>query len=239
MKQIFLFILGISFSLAAILHADIVIQKMHGDVKVRLGLDETWQTAKNKMVLKNIDTILTGEESEAVLLLPEGMTFTLGSQSILDIGDLREITERELFLFLTSQKIRDIEETPRSKVHIQNVSVVRAQDKQAPEIQTGDDNLELYQYEINGARAMHHQKFHPNAVVKLMHILKKYTQIEDYGLVDLYLGESFEAMKQSGRALEAYQHALSKAENDALDSTKCQKISHKANAGIARLKSKP
>ena len=236
MKHLFILITCILFFLAASLHADIFIQKIQGDVKVRKGLDETWQKAGNKMLLKNIDTILTGEDSEVILSLPEGITFTLGSQSILDIGDLREITERELFLFLTSQKIRDIENVPASKVHIENVSVVRAQNKQSSSGPSANNASDLWRYEVNGARAMHNQMFYPNAVMKMMYILKKYTQVEDYGLVQLYLGQSFEAMNQSGRALEAYQKAAEEASQDSSGSDNGQKILNDANAGIERVK---
>ncbi len=236
MKKLCLSIYGLLLCLATSLPADILVQKMQGDVKVRQGLDETWQKAKNKMLLKNVDTILTGENSEVVLFIAEGMTFTLGSQSILDIGDLREITERELFLFLTSQKIRDIEHQPGSKVHIQNVSVVRAQDKQQSTNNSMELNSGMWQYEVNGARALHHQMFYPNAVMKMMHILKKYAHFDDRGIVQLYLGQSFEAMNQSGRALEAYQKAVKQASQDSSESVINQDILNQANAGIDRIK---
>ena len=78
--------------------------KMRGEVKVRKGLNEDWDRAVIGMLLRDVDTILTLESAEVVLLLESGDTFTLGSNAVVDIGDLRKISERQLFLFLVSKK---------------------------------------------------------------------------------------------------------------------------------------
>ena len=76
---------------------------------VRRGLEETWKTASREMMLKDIDTIRVGENAEVVLELSDNATFTLGSNSILDIGDLRRITKREMFLYIMALKIEKID----------------------------------------------------------------------------------------------------------------------------------
>ena len=112
--------------------AAIRIQRVSGNVQIRRGMDENWQTAGTGMMLEDIDTILSGEASEVALLLPDGKRFILGRNAILNVGDLREISERELLLYLTAQKLRRIERTGGSPViQIENVSVVRGEQKYA------------------------------------------------------------------------------------------------------------
>jgi hypothetical protein len=93
--------------------------------KIRRGVEESWHWAVAGMMLEEIDTILTGEASAVVLETPDGATFRLGSSAILDIADLRKITEQEMFLYLMSQKINQI--APRQKkthLRIGNVSAI-------------------------------------------------------------------------------------------------------------------
>ena len=101
-----------------------------GDVRICRGLEETWHPAGVGMDLNQIDTILTGEDGEVVLILDGSSRFTMGGRSILDISDLRAITQRELFLYLMSQKISKIERRPgNSTLRIADVNVVRAEKK--------------------------------------------------------------------------------------------------------------
>lgn len=228
------FVFTVFFLGTVSLSANVHIVKLQGDVKVRMGLDEVWQTASSEMILKNIDTILTGERSAVTLKLSEGITFTLGSQSILDIGDLREITERELFLYLTAEKVKQIPNPGSPKVRIENVSVVRAENKSVGN-QPHKQSSHFWRYEVNGAKALHDQKFFPNAVIKLMNILKKYGHIENGGLVNLYLGQSFEALEKNGRALDAYHQSLQQSRTGKQNAAS-QDIQKSAEAGIQRLK---
>ena len=54
-------------------------------------------------------TGITGENGEITLQFQSSKKFILGKNSILDIGDLREIQEKELFLYLMSKKVEKIE----------------------------------------------------------------------------------------------------------------------------------
>ncbi len=216
------------------LFANVSILKMQGDIKVRMGLDENWQPAAPDMTLRNIDTILTGERSTVTLNLSDEMTFTLGSQSILDIADLRKITERELFLFLTAEKVKQIPNPGSSKIRIENVSVVRADNRSVHNQSPDRESDNNWRYAVNGARALHQQNLFPNAVIKLMNILKKYGAVDDHGLIQLYLGQSFEALEKNGRALDAYHRAAKQSEK--LNDAQIQKIHQSAESGIKRLK---
>ena len=97
MSKIYIISLLSIFILASTARAEIAVKVVQssGDVKVRYGLDEEWQPVSIGSILKDIDTILTGEKSEALLKFESGTIFKLGSNAVLDISDLRKIYEKE------------------------------------------------------------------------------------------------------------------------------------------------
>ena len=96
--QIMLLLAGVAVCPCVWAGTGVKIVKLGGEVKVRRGLEERWERAQLDMLLDEIDTILTGENGETVLSFGEGAVFKLGSNSVLDIADLRQITAQELSL---------------------------------------------------------------------------------------------------------------------------------------------
>ena len=218
--------------------ADVKIRSFKGDEKVRKGLEEAWRPVGTSILLEDIDSILTGEVSEVVLVIDGERLFTLGGNSILDISDLRKITERELFLYLMSQKLKNIERPAgESKLRIENISVVRAERKSV-ETEADDEAAasDVWRYEVNGARALYEQAYYPNAIVKLHKILERYATADDGGEIHFYLGRSFEAIDEPGRAIDAYQHVLEHAKTSSVDSSRVKQYVSAASEAIQRLK---
>ena len=198
------------------------IKEIKGDVKVRLGLNETWQKAAIGMILKDIDTILSGENSQVVLKTSDQTLFILGANSILDIADLRKISEKELFLFLVSDKVDNIEpRNNKTPLRIGNVSLVHgAQYSKEDTSQTDSTELAKWQKrELNGVMALYDQKYFHNSIIKLYNIIHKYSNMSYQGLIYLYLGKGFEAVSYKGKAIEAYKESILYFEHAVQDST--------------------
>lgn len=212
--------------------------KMSGEVKVRAGLNEHWDEAHIGMLLRDIDTILTTEAAEVVLKLASGETFHLESNAVVDVGDLRKISERELFLFLMSQKMDKIKAPDgKAKLRITNVSVVRAENKAGGAEEAAPARPDGYwRQETNGARSMYEQDFFPNAIMKFHKILQKYPELETCSEIYFYLAKSFEHIDEPGRALEAYRLVLALAKQDACGTLPAEKMISEATDAIRRLK---
>lgn len=188
------------------------IVNIRGDVKVRRGLDETWQAANRGMDLDIIDSILI-LEGEVELKIQDGLIFKLGSNSMLDIADLRKITRKEMFLFLMAEKVDKIpQRTEKTKLKIGNVSIVHGSKARTASSKT-DAIEQKWQQELNGAKAMYYQEYYPNTIVKLHKIDKKYPSTNDFGEIHFYLGKTFERMDEAGQAVDAYQIALDKSKD--------------------------
>lgn len=211
MKIILILALNIIITSQALYAAQQVkIIALAGDVKIRRGLDEHWQTASNAVTLENIDTILTGEAGEVTLKMENGDKFTLGSNSILDIADLREITERELFLYLMSQKIDKIgPREGKTKLKIGRVNVVHGELKSdSAKLNSQPDQRTDWLLEKNGARALFGQNYTTNAIFKFNKILLKYPDITGCGELNFHIGQAFEKLNKPGQAAGAYKQAI-------------------------------
>jgi len=223
-----------NFTESAFAASSVKIISISGEVKVRRGVEESWQRAAAGMSLEEIDTILTGEASTVTLETQEGETFRLGSYAILDIADLRKITEREMFLYLMSQKVNQIPARPeKAKLRVGNVSAIHGESKAgAARNRSERDESQNWKQETNGARALYEQRYYPNAIVKLHKVLVKYPNREDCGEIHFYLGKSFEALKEPGQAAEAYKAALERL----CDHDLSQRHAQEARQALERLK---
>jgi hypothetical protein len=192
------------------IHADVKIVQSQGKVLVRYGLEESWQEAKIGTILKNIDTILSAENGYVVLELEDGMRFDLGANAILDIADIRQIQERELFMYLMSQKIDKLEPADENKkIRVGNVSIVHGQAKKGQKTEDlNADKEDWYPFEVNGAMALYNNQYYPNTIIKFIKIQNKYGAERDLGKIDYFIGKSFEKLDDSDQARDAYQRAL-------------------------------
>lgn len=183
-----------------------------GEALVRFGLEEDWKIAVSGINLKEIDTILTGEGGEIVLQFKGEKKFILGSNSILDIGDLREIQEKELFLFLMSKKVEKIEHrNGKTKLRIGNVSSVYGEDKSKSDT-TKLKNVDYSKKEINGAIALFIQQYYTNTLYKLHNLVDKYKSKINIGKINFYIAKAFEALDKNGQAMDSYQRVIDNLE---------------------------
>jgi hypothetical protein len=181
-----------------------------GEAKVRFGLEEEWKKALPGINLKEIDTILTGEGGELILQFESGKRFLLGNNSILDIGDLREIQEKELFLFLMSKKVEKIEpRNGKTKLRIGNVSSVYGEDQSKSDTTNVNNSNNLFsKKEINGAIALFAQQYYTNTLYKLHNLLDKYKSKINMGKINFYIANAFEALDKKGQAMDSFQKVI-------------------------------
>ncbi|MBN2367253.1 MAG: hypothetical protein JXL67_13875 [Calditrichaeota bacterium] len=181
------------------------IDQISGEVLVRRGIEEFWQPVSLGILIKDVDTILTGENGKVILKLEDGTLFTLGPNSILDIADLRKITERQLFLFLVKGKVNRLEKRPqKTELRLGKVSVVHGDNR---DIIDNDSlvALESWGPVINGALALYHHQYYTNTILKLNKILDTGLPQQKSCEAYFYLGRSFEAINKPGQAIDAYQ----------------------------------
>jgi len=208
---LYLLLLVFSSSISFGAEMNVRIISLNGDVKVRYGLEEKWQPAAIGMMLKDIDTILSGENAEVVIKTIDQKSFILGSNAILDIADLREVQERELFLYLMSKKVDKI--TPhknKTRLRVGNVSVVHGSKNIVADSSAFDSTqINWFIFEKNGALALQMQRYYTNSIIKLHKIIEKYESQINKGEMFFYIAKGFEAINKKGQAIDAYEKSLS------------------------------
>jgi hypothetical protein len=242
MKRITLSTIFICAAAAALISAEraATVALMRGDVRVRRGLEETWSPAASGIPLEPLDTVWSGEASEVTLRLEDGTRFTMGANAMLDVGDLRRITERQMFLFLMSRKVGRLPAADASEpIRIANVSVVRGSDAKLEAASPEAGPSGGWILEKNGASALASAGMTTNAVVRLVRILERYPSMRDGGEVHWMLGRAFETLKEPGRAADAYRTALDRIETASEPAKTSGERADRIRAALDRLKEQP
>ncbi len=239
-RIIFCVIAGLSAFPCRTAGSAVLVETVAGDIRVRRGLEENWSKARPGMPLEALDTVLSGEASETVLRLEDGTRFTLGGNAILDIGDLRRITERQMFLFLMSRKVEGLAASDSSRpIRIANVSVVRGSRHGGGTSAGGAGEAAGWIREKNGAEALIRAGLTPNAVIRLCRILERYPGLKDGGEVHWMLGGAFESVRQPGRAADAYRTALARIDSLPKDDrTQADERRARIESALGRLKTR-
>jgi hypothetical protein len=233
MKNLFNIFIFISLLINSSIALEVKVIYTSGDVKCRFGVEEHWSDVKSGIILKEIDTILTGKTGKVTLQFSDGAHFTLGANAILDIADLRKVNDQELFIFLMKMKVDKIEKKGEATpLRIGNVSVVHGTSKDTTRLTSLKSELETPERVKNGIIALFNQEFFPNTIMKIHKIKDEVELNQNCGELYFYLGKSFELIDHPGQALDAYQKVIKGNEGVECSQTEWVK---QANAGIKRL----
>ena len=216
------------------LSMEVKIVKISGEVKIRHGVDEFWQPASLGIFLKDIDSILTGEKGEVILRVKEGRQFHLGPNSLLDIDDLQEISEQELFLYLMKSKLGQVEKrNGKTPLRIGNVSVVHGTYQDTAQQELLQPSPESEEQLKNGIRALYNQQYYPNTIIKINKTIEEQNIPDQCGELHYYLGSSFEKLDKPGQAIDAYEKAVQQSKSN---NCSVSEWSEKAENSLLRLK---
>jgi len=185
------------------------IVQLTGDVKFRQGVEETWQLAKPGTLLQDIDTIVTGEDGVVVLETEDGRRFKMEHYTMIDIADLRRISEKDLFISLMKEKVNTLENRDgKTPLRIGTVSVVHGTSQDTQQVAPSPESFLNQELVKNGIRALYQQEYYPNTILKVHQYFAHFPSPNDCGELNYYLGSSFQELNQAGQAMDAYRKAL-------------------------------
>jgi hypothetical protein len=201
--------------------ANIKVLSVKGDVAVRQGMNEEWQKVVRGDVLKPEDSIRLLKNSTATLLLDNNKTLTIPDHVILDLADLREMSQEELLLKLAMESIRslpvkksndDLEIPTTTTIHGKNV---------LPETQVETNITDIDKLRLNGVKVLYQNKYYAGCVLRAKEIFRIFPPLAKNLEVRFLVAEALEAMKLNGEALSEYQ-ALLNENLSAKDKTKIE-----------------
>ncbi len=204
MLMIGLFALGASAN-------DIIVRKVQGEVSVRRGVEEVWTEVAVGDVLRPNDTMRTGRKSAAVLVAPVldreasvMKTITLPSKVIIDMSDLRMLSQEELMLKLTMEKVRASSyEWKKNEMNIPNTTVVHGADR-STQSSLNEGELEVGVFQLNGTRVLYDNGFYSTCALKAIQVLRRFPPLNDRFEHRLMVAEALEKSSLRSEALNEY-----------------------------------
>lgn len=189
----------------------IVLEKAQGEVSVRHGVTEQWVPIGPGELLKPDDTMKTGKKGSAVLVTEAtkengnvSKTITLPPEVIVDMSDIRELSQEELMLKLTMEKVRSSSyEWKNDELHIPNAAVIHGanQGDSAP-LKENDPLVGMLQW--NGTKVLFANGYYSTCVLRAMEIFRLYPSVGERFENRLMVADALEKTNLHGEALNEY-----------------------------------
>lgn len=182
----------------------VTVRRLQGDVSVRHGVAESWTSVAVGDVLKPDDTMKTGKKGMAVLVVNEAKRITLPSEVIVDVSDIRDLTQEELMLKLTMEKVRASSYQWKSnEMNSPNAIIVHGPDG-TPSIPPAENDLEVGTFEWNGTRVLYENGYYSTSALKAMDVLRRYPALGKRFENRLLVAQALEKANLRGEALNEY-----------------------------------
>ncbi len=180
----------------------ITMQKAQGDVTMRAGVAEIWTRVQAGDELKPDATVRTGKQSTA-LIVAAAKRLTVPPEVMLDISDIRELTQEELMLKLTMEKVRASSyKWKDDALKITNTTAPHgeAKDKKQP---LAESNPEIGAMQMKGARVLFENAFYSTGALKALDVLRRYPSLGKFEN-RLLVAQSLEKANLKSEALNEY-----------------------------------
>ena len=182
----------------------IAVRKLHGDVRVRHGVAESWNSVAVGDVLKPDDTIKTGEKASALLVVDAGKRIALPAEVIVDVSDIRNLSQEELMLKLAMEKVRASSyQWKNDEMHIPNAPIMHGANRDQV-VPLTENEVGVGRFEWNGAKVLFDNGYYSTSALKAMDVLRRYPPLgEEFGR-RLLVAEALEKANLRGEALNEY-----------------------------------
>jgi hypothetical protein len=185
------------------------IVKSSGDVKVRQGVAEVWNAVAVGDELRPHDTMRTGASGTAVVAVRFDATggvkrITLPAQVMVDMSDIRDLTQEELMLKLTMEKVRASSyEWKNDGLKLPNAAVVHGENH-ASGPATQENDRQVGEFLLNGARVLFENGFYATTVLRALEIFRMYPALGSVFDNRYLLAQAMERARLHGEALAEY-----------------------------------
>jgi hypothetical protein len=201
-------VVAVLFLAASAMGGEIIVQKMRGDVSVRHGVTEVWVKVAPGDVLRPDDTMKTGKKGSAVIVLPSppgtAKTFVLPGEVIVDMSDIRDLSQEELMLKLTMEKVRASSYQWKSDdLQIPSAAVVHGADRASQQVMSESDPATGV-LQLNGAHVLFENGFYATCALKGMEVFRLYPPLGKQFRSRMMVAEALEKANLRGEAMNEY-----------------------------------
>jgi hypothetical protein len=188
----------------------IIVAKLQGDVAVRQGVTEAWTGVHRGDVLRPDDSMKTGRRGTAVLEVhPDDPArgvkrIVLPPEVIVEMSDIRELSQEELMLKLTMEKVRSSPYRWDGKVpDLPEAAVVHGTDNAGAPPPVENDPA-IGKLHMNGSRVLFTNGFYSTCVLRTMEVFRTFPSLAAVFENRVLLARALENTRLTGEALAEY-----------------------------------
>ena len=202
-------ILLVVATVSTALGGEITVRTLEGDVRVRHGVTEHWSEVAVGDVLRPNDSVRTGKTGSTVLELDRdgsgtARTVSLPPEVIVDVSDMRTLTQEELMLKLTMEKVRSSSyKWKTDELRMPNAAVVHGQGSGTEEGLKENDQA-TGRFQLNGARVLFENGFYSTCILRAMEVFRHYPSMAESFASRLMVAEALVESDLRGEALAEY-----------------------------------
>jgi len=204
MKKIMFFLTFVFFLSNYSFGREVKIISLNGNVAVRHGIQEEWVSAAVGDILKPDDSIESGKNSSITLLVDGRTKITIPESVIIDISDLRVVTQDELLLKIAMESIRAI---PRDKsddeLYIPRITTVHGENRGSVSNKI-TLSTEIGLKQLKGSKILFDNKYYATSILRAKEVFRIYPELKTKTEFHLMVAEAFEKLNLLEEALNEY-----------------------------------
>jgi hypothetical protein len=203
MKHV-LFICSVLLLIAGGLSAQMKLIGMKGDVAIRHGVSEQWVAVAQGDVLKPEDSIRLGKKASATVMTENNVKLQIPEMTVLDLSDLRMLTQEELLLKLAMERVRIVPDQGRENdFHIPRTTTVHGSNMGGVHA-SASSNSNAGMMQLNGVKVLYNNGYYATSVIRAKEVFRLVP--ETAGIIDarLIVASALEKLSVKGEALTEY-----------------------------------
>lgn len=180
--------------------------KFKGNAQIREGMNEKWQPVQVGQILREMDSVVTGSDAEISVLRSDGFKTIIPEECLLEVFELVLVSEQDLILFLTGEKLREIKPLHEKRdLKLSPIHVIHGEKYETPETDSTLLNVQIAALEMNGVQMLMDLEYFTNAIIKLRKIKRIYPNKIDLAQAEFQEAICFESIQHYGNAIAVFE----------------------------------
>jgi hypothetical protein len=181
---------------------DFTVKAVKGNVEVRKGVMEEWKKVRVGDPLKPEDSMRTGPGSTATIEADK-RKLTIPEMTILDISDVRQLSQEDFLLKLAMQNILAVPPRERDELSIPSATVLHGDNASKTNTPVFPDT-KVGEMELHGARVLFENSYYATSILKSKETLRTHPELKANFDARLTVATAFEKMKLNKEAVTEY-----------------------------------
>jgi hypothetical protein len=202
MRTRILWIVLASLLVAPLWAGDFLVKVTKGSVEVRRGVMEEWKKVKVGDLLKPEDSMRTGPGSSVTIEMDK-RRLTVPEMTILDISDVRQLTQEDFLMKLAMQNILAVPPRERDELSIPSATVLHGNNASKSEAPAFSD-AKVGEMQLHGARVLFDNSYFATSILKSKETLRTHPELKSNFDARMIVATAFEKMKLTKEAVTEY-----------------------------------